>query len=139
MRAVLMNWGAAYVAIALLAGCATPVGQIPDDDFNWTTADLKVGYQAAYRNLRTAFPACLDQALEGEIYTDIREARIVVYFKAGWPFNTSNGMVHGVITVNEIDATSSRVKVGVQKIYDPRDRTAKRWADWASGAGCSGA
>ena len=124
-------------AVALLAGCATPVGQIPESDFVRETNELAVGYQAAYRNIRDGFARCLDPQPQAELYTDIPEVRLVVYLGYG-----PGSIVVGTITLSEVSPTSSRVKVGVQKIFDesvfgppgPPGRTLALWLDRAAGA-----
>lgn len=126
-----MNIARLCIVAALLAGCATPVGQIPAEDFAWEITELPIGYQAAYRNLRNGFDRCGGRTAKGDIFTDIREGRMAVY-------SGNTDLVTGVIYVSELTAQTSRLKIGVQHQYDKPvfgvpGRIRARWRDWAGG------
>lgn len=120
-------------SIALsLAGCATPVGQIPEEDFQTARAELPLSYQAAYRNLREAFRTCPSAVAEGDLYTDIGEGRFVLYLPQTFPLAGRSDWVFGKITVAGKGDGNSTLATSVQTIY-AHPHTHKLWHAWARG------
>ena len=129
------------IAALTLAGCATPVGQMPDSDFAWYSFQLGIGYQAAYRNLREGFKTCGTAygILEGDLYTDIGEGKLTVYVPGAFLPTLHHNIVEGVIRIRgEAGKASSMLRIGVQHRYDrlfirkPGDEQ-RSWAKLARG------
>ncbi len=118
-------------ALLLIAGCATPPGEIPKEDLSWSKAVIPLGYQAAYRNLRETFTACARDVAEGDLYTDIAEGRLTVYIRA---LEGRSDFVVGTINVKQQDAGKSILTTAVQKKYAVAD-IHRAWERWALGKG----
>jgi len=126
------------VLLLLLTACATPAGQIPKEDFAWETAELPIGYQAGFRNLRQAFQTCPGFVAEGDLYTDLGEGRLTVYLAQGFPMSGRTDFVAGKVELQKKDDARSVITLAVQHIYDkptfgPPGKMRGQWKRWASG------
>jgi hypothetical protein len=75
--------------------------------------------------------------VDGDLYTDIQEGRIVAYLHSDLPL-THTGTVLGVITVSGKQADASILKMGVRNAFDAPlfgapGKFRARWTRWANG------
>ena len=99
----------------LLAGCATPIGQIPESDFTWQEKQVNLDYQEVHRNLVRGYRSCVSSSAESYLDTENKKAQFDVYLRNS---SSMTRYVLGVIQVNAISENSSNIRVGVQTIYD---------------------
>lgn len=100
---------------SVLAGCATPSGQLSKDDFEWSEVKGDYTYQEAYRRLDTGFKKC-GNPIESAIFTDNQTAYFYVYLPD--MFGGKSPWVLGKIDVLSAGQSSSVVSIGVQHNYD---------------------
>jgi hypothetical protein len=107
-----------YIALwslCLIAGCATPVSKLGDEEFVWTNAYVPMNYQQTYRNLKQGLDACGSAfAVESNLYTDINEGMMVLYLKN--LLGGNNGFVYGTIKLKK-ENEGTQVRIGVQTVY----------------------
>ena len=102
-------------SFGLVAGCATPVSKLGDEEFVWTNAYVPTNYQQTYRNMKQGLDVCGSAfAVESNLYTDINEGVMVLYLKN--LLGGNNGFVYGKIQLNK-ESEGTRVRIGVQTVY----------------------
>lgn len=101
--------------VVLTTGCATPVSKISESDFVWAEGQFDINYQHVYRNFKRGLDMCArGLAVEGDLFTDIKEGNLNLYFKT--MLGSSNGFVFGVIRISD-SGGQANVRVGVQHVY----------------------
>lgn len=128
------------VVIAFLTGCATPIGQMAETDFNWSDETVSAGYQEVYRRLVNGFRSCSGDGLPavpiGNLYTDNRTAHIDVYLGSMYGGQTQWPL--GMIDLQAISDAKTQVRVGGHKTpesatFRPGAYRRQQWLDWAAG------
>lgn len=116
----------------LVTGCATPVGQFTEHDFDWIEVRADVGYQALYRRMLDNFRRCGNAVPEGNMYTDTRVAHIDVYLPGA--YGGRSDWVIGVIDIRATGDNASMIRAGVNKSHPEsrREGYGAQWRDWAN-------
>jgi len=105
------------VSLLFLSSCATPVGQFKESDMAWTKMNVKLNYQAVYRNLKEGFRKCgPTYFVDGNLYADINEGHFDIYLTTAFGGRTS--WVYGIINIKHIDKDTSAVSIGVNNTFD---------------------
>lgn len=114
------------VAIILLAGCATPSGQLSKDDFNWTILETKLNYQEAYRRMHKGINSERMYITEGNLYSELGRGMIDIYISA-FPFNIRSPYVYGRINVVKKSGSQTIVEAGLNNAFPDGDGVRKKW------------
>lgn len=102
----------ALTIVLLVMGCASPVGEIKDEDYVWSEAILNTNYQPVYRNVIRGYQNCVNAVPSPSLDPDNKKGQVVFYAGgvAGW--------VYGKATVDAVDDNTTKFRIGVIREYD---------------------
>lgn len=112
-----MRFVALFVASVLVAGCATPPGQLKHEDFDWSESTLLIPPNRVFSGLQNYARACggiLSQAPEW-YPTSTGDGAKVDLFMRGVAGQTE--FVFGIIELVQTSDGSTIAKTGIQTVY----------------------
>ena len=124
---------ALIISLLFLSACAMPAGDFKEKDLAWTKITIPLNYQTVYRRINNGFISCGNHFVYSNIYSDINEAKFVIYLQD--PYGRKTNFFFGRTVIKAIDENSSFVSIGVNKTYDWRNsgKSRKIIAIWANG------
>lgn len=129
-----LTFATILVSLLFLSSCAT---QFKESDMAWTKMNIKLNYQAVYRNLKEGFRKCgSGYFVDCNLYGDINEGHFYINLKSG--FGSRSPLVYGIINIKHIDKDTSAVSIGVNKTFDnplfgKKGGGRERISQWAKG------
>lgn len=135
-----MSRAALVGSVVLLSACATPIGQMTEDDFNWSEETVHAGYQEVYRRITNGLRSCDGDGIPavpiGNLYTDNRTAHIDVFL--GSMYGGHTRLPLGMIQIKALSEGATQVRVAGHKTpesakFRPGAYRRQQWLDWAAG------
>lgn len=114
----------------VLGGCATPPGQLDDNNLEWSETTVYKDVSTVVNNYRLGFRQCGRDFGQAEYYTSDKKALIDVYVSS--LFGGKSNWVMAKIEAKEITDSETKIRVGMQNRYDSQ-KIRKIWLSWADG------
>ncbi|OMG87989.1 hypothetical protein [Achromobacter xylosoxidans] len=125
-----MRFAGLLIAVSVMAGCATPPGQLKHDDFDWAQSDLSIPADETFAGLQNYARACggiLDQAPAWYPTANGDGAKVDLFMRG---LGGQTEFVYGIIELTQTPQGTTVAKTGIQTVYSkPAFRKRGWWTE----------